>query len=397
MNRSMNERVFILSAKRTPFGSYLGALTRFSATDLGVFAGTAALAEAGISPAAIDHVIFGNVLQTAKDAIYLARHIGLRCEIPEHVPALGVNRLCGSGFEAIVQGCRLINTKEAASVLVGGTESMSQAPHVIRGARTGLPLGQSMLEDSLWECLTDTLVNLPMAMTAERLAEIYEIGQDEVDEFSLLSQTRYQEALRAGVFADELVAVDCGSKKGPSIFDADEHPRKDASLDKLKKLPKVFKKDGVIHAGAASGISDGASALILCNEAFVEAHGLSPMAEIIAHATVGCDPKIMGIGPVEAIKSVLVKTNVTLDDMELIEVNEAFAPQVLAVKKALGLTSTNTTKLNAHGGAIAIGHPLAASGARIVTHLAHHLKRSKQKLALGSACIGGGQGIAVLI
>jgi acetyl-CoA acetyltransferase family protein len=257
-----------------------------------------------------------------------------------------------------------------------------------------LPLGQGQLEDSLWECLTDTFVNMPMAMTAERLAEIYQLSQDEVDNYSLMSQTRYQHALQQGAFLDEITAVDCGSKKGPCIVSDDEHPRKDVSLDKLKNLPKVFKKDGVIHAGAASGIADGAAALVLCSESFLHNRGLHALGEVICHGIVGCDPSIMGIGPVNAINQALQKADLTLADMAFVEVNEAFAPQTLAVKKELGLS---LEKLNSDGGAIAIGHPLAASGARIVGHLLHSLKRTKQHLAIGSACIGGGQGIALIV
>lgn len=394
MKRNWNERIFFLAAQRTPFGSYLGALAKLSATDLGVHAAQAALKAASVSPQQIDHVVFGNVLQTSKDAIYLARHIGLRAEVPVSTPAVTVNRLCGSGFEAIVQGAQLINGKEADCVLVGGTESMSQAPHVIRGARTGLSLGQSQLEDSLWECLNDTFVNSPMAMTAERLAEIYNITQDEVDNYSLRSHTRYHSALKEGALVNEITPIECGTKKAPRILTDDEHPRKDASLDKLKSLPKVFKQDGVIHAGAASGICDGAGALILCSEQFLTRSGLMPLGEFIAHAVVGCDPKIMGIGPVPAMKQALSRAELSFADMDLIEVNEAFAPQVLAVKKELELPED---KLNIHGGAIAVGHPLAASGARIMGHLLHTLTRTQKNLAIGSACIGGGQGIAVIL
>lgn len=394
MKKLFNERIFFVAAKRHPFGAFLGSLSRLSATDLGVHAARSALASAKLPPHKIDHVIFGNVLQTSKDAIYLARHIGLRSDVPESIPALTINRLCGSGFEAIVQGARFINGREANCVLVGGTENMSQAPHVIRGARGGLPLGQSQLEDSLWECLNDSYVNLPMAMTAENLADIYRMSQEEVDEYSVMSQHRYQQALKSGAFTDELAAIDCGNKKSPKTLTEDEHPRNDVSLDALKKLPKVFKKDGVIHAGAASGICDGAGALIMCNESFLAANDQKPLGELISFGISGCDPKIMGIGPVEAIRKCLANIDMTLDDMSMIEVNEAFAPQVLAVKKEL---SIDINKLNIHGGAIAVGHPLAASGARITAHLLHSLKRSSGLLGLGSACIGGGQGIAVIV
>lgn len=393
MKRAFNQRIFFIGAKRTPFGKFLGSFAGYSATDLGVYASKAAVTEAKIAPSSVEGVIFGNVLQTSKDALYLARHIGLKCELAVSIPALTVNRLCGSGFEAVIQGARLIETKEASCILVGGTENMSQAPHIIRGARTGLNLGQSQLEDSLWESLNDTYVNMPMGITAENLAERYNISQEEVDEYSLLSQQRYQQALAQKAFDDEITGVLVG-KKDPTLLTQDEHPRKETSLEGFKKLPKVFKKDGVIHAGAASGICDGAAALLMCNEAFVQKTGCKPLGELICFGITGCDPRIMGIGPVEAIKTSLTKSSLTLDDMSMIEVNEAFAPQVLAVKKELGL---DTRKLNIHGGAIAVGHPLAASGARITTHLLHTLKHKPNQLGIGSACIGGGQGIAVVI
>lgn len=389
MKRFFASRIFFLAAKRTAFGQFLGSLAPFSATDLGVHAAKAAITAATISPHLIDHVVFGNVLQTAKDAIYLARHIGLRVEAPVHAPAVTLNRLCGSGFEAIIQGARLLSSQEAHCVLVGGAENMSQSPHVIYGARTGLALAKSQLSDSLWDCLHDSFVNLPMAITAENLAEQYKISQDEVDHFSVVSQQKYQEAKKCAAFDEEIAPIDIKGR----IFNTDEHPRENTTIEKLRTLPKVFKKDGVIHAGAASGITDGAAALIMCNEEFLQRHSLKPLGELISFGITGCDPKIMGIGPVMAIKQALQKIDLTLDDMSMIEINEAFAPQVLAVKKELGISDD---KLNIHGGAIAIGHPLAASGARIATHVIHNLQRTTGQYGLGSACIGGGQGIATI-
>lgn len=394
MNHYADEAIYFVAAQRNPFGTYLGALAKLSATELGVHASKATLSSINLSPSKIDQVIFGNVLQSSKDAIYLARHVGLKSEVPESAPALTVNRLCGSGFEAITQGARLLATKEAHCVLVGGSESLSQAPHIIRGARTGLPLGQGKLEDSLWECLNDTYVNMPMAITAENLAEKYDISQEEVDAYSLASQSRYQKAFEQGVFNDEISPIECGTAKVPRLLDKDEHPRPQTTMEALKKLPKVFKADGVIHAGAASGICDGAGALIMCTASFAKTHGLKPLGELIHFGTAGCDPKIMGIGPAPAIRQVLAKTGLSLSEMAMIEVNEAFAPQVLAVQKELEIPDN---KLNIHGGAIAIGHPLAASGARITAHLLHCLKNQKNALGLGSACIGGGQGIALII
>jgi len=394
MKRSLCEDIYIIAAKRTPFGSFLGSLANLSATDLGVIAARGALASAEISPELIDHVIFGNVLQTSKDAIYLARHIGLKCEIPKTTPSLGVNRLCGSGFEAVTQGARLLATEEAQCVLVGGSESMSQAPHIIRGARRGLTLGQSVLEDSLWESLNDTYINTNMALTAEKLGADFEISQKEVDLFCLRSQKNYQEALKKNAFIDEIEPTAFGTVRKPQILYQDEHPRADTSLEHLQKLAKVFKSDGLIHAAAASGICDGAAALVMCSGNFLKKHTIRPLAQLVSFAVTGCDPNIMGIGPVDAIKACLLNASLTLNQIAMIEINEAFAPQALAVAKALKL---DEHKLNIHGGALAIGHPLGASGARLTTHLVHSLKAQAGSFGLGAACIGGGQGIALII
>lgn len=393
MGSYSNEPIYIIAAKRNPFGAYCGSLAHLSAIDLGVHAAKAALMSIDLAPDTIDHVIFGNVLQSSKDAIYLARHIGLKSGVPEEVPALTVNRLCGSGFEAIIQGARLIAHNEASCVLVGGSESLSQAPHIIRGARRGLSLGQGGLEDSLWESLNDTYINMSMALTAELLAEEFAITQEEVDSYCVESQARYQKAHSLGVFNAEIAPIECGTSKKPKTLAIDEHARADTTMAGLKSLAKVFKKDGVIHAAAASGICDGAAALILANSAFVKAHNLAPFAEFTNFAITGCDPKRMGLGPVSAIKTCLSEAERSLSDMAMLEINEAFAPQVLACKRMLDCHDT----LNIHGGALAIGHPLAASGARIVTHLVHALNTQKKAYGLGAACIGGGQGIAVMV
>lgn len=391
--------IVILSAKRTPFGTFGGALKNHSATDLGVIAARAALQAAGVGPADVDAVVFGNVAQTSPDAIYLARHVGLRCELPQSVPALTVNRLCGSGFEAIVQGAQLLMLGEATMVLVGGTESMSQAPFAVRDARWGVPFGKTPgMEDTLWSSLTDSFTGMPMAMTAEKLAETHKISQEEVDAFSVRSQRLTKEAQENGAFADELCGVEVKKGKETVTFLKDEHNRPDTTTDSLKKLPKVFKKDGVIHAGAASGICDGAAALVLTTASNAKKKGFKPLARLVGWGTAGCDPTVMGIGPVPAIQKMLKKHDVTLDQVDLVEINEAFAPQVLACAKDLGLdAASDKSKLNVDGGAIAIGHPLGASGARITTHLVHALAKRKAKLGVGSACIGGGQGIAVLV
>jgi acetyl-CoA C-acetyltransferase/acetyl-CoA acyltransferase 2 len=395
MRAATSTDVVFLAAKRTPFGTFGGALKDLSATDLGVHAAKAALAQAGVSPEHVGHVVFGNVAQTSSDAIYLARHVGLKAGAPVTTPALTVNRLCGSGFEAVVQGARLLAAGEAEVVLVGGTESMSQAPLVVRGTRWGWPLGKPPpMEDMLWAALTDSYAGLPMALTAEKLAEQYRIGQDEVDEYSVSSQRRFAAAQESGRLAEEIAPMELPSKKGPVKFARDEHPRPETTVESLKKLPKVFKKDGVIHAGAASGICDGAGALVMATRAWAEKHGKKPLARLVNWGFAGVDPTIMGIGPVAAFQNTLARAQAKLTDFELFEVNEAFAPQYLAVEKELGLPRDRS---NVDGGAIAVGHPLAASGARITMHLLYELRRRGAKFGLGGACIGGGQGIAVAL
>jgi acetyl-CoA C-acetyltransferase/acetyl-CoA acyltransferase 2 len=384
-----------LAAKRTPFGTFGGTLKDHSATDLGVHASKAAIAQSGVPAEDFAHVVFGNVAQTSADAIYLARHVGLRAGLPVPVPAITVNRLCGSGFEAVVQGARLLAMGEGEVVLVGGTESMSQAPLVLRGTRWGHAFGKPpVMEDSLWSALTDSYAGLPMALTAEKLAEQHGIGQEAVDEYSVLSQRRFAAAMESGRLADELAPVELATRKGPQRFARDEHPRPDTTVEGLRKLPKVFKKDGVIHAGAASGIADGAGALVLATRAYAERRGLEPLARLVNWGHAGVDPTIMGIGPVAAFRNCLARAEAKLSDFDLFEVNEAFAPQVLAVEKELGLPRDRT---NVDGGAIAVGHPLAASGARLTMHAIYELRRRGGKRALVGACIGGGQGVALAI
>lgn len=393
-----SQEIVFLAAKRTPFGTFGGSLKSLSATDLGVHASKAALAQAKVDANHVDHVIFGNVQQTSADAIYLARHIGLRSGLPHNVPALTLNRLCGSGFQAVISGAEQILLGQAEYVLVGGTESMSQAPHVVRGARWGLALGKGDLEDSLWTSLTDSYTGMPMAMTAEKLAEQYSISQDEVDAFSVRSQKLHGKAQAEGRFNDEIVNVEVAQGRKTVVVDKDEHGRPDTTVEGLKKLPKVFKKDGVIHAGAASGICDGAAALVMASRAFADKHGLKPIGRLVSWGVAGCDPTIMGIGPVPAARIALARLGKTVADMDLIEVNEAFAPQALAVAKELGIEgSMLEEKFNVDGGAIALGHPLGASGARITAHLLYALAARGGKIGLGSACIGGGQGIAVIV
>jgi len=395
MNRAGKLDVVFLAAKRTPFGTFGGTLKDLSATDLAVHAARAAIAQAGAPADDYGHAVVGNVAQTSGDAIYLSRHVGLRAGLPERMPAVTVNRLCGSGFEAVVQAATLIETGQAEVVLAGGTESMSQAPLVLRGTRWGYTFGKPPpVEDMLWSALTDALAGMPMAMTAEKLAEQYAITQDEVDAYAVSSQRRWAAAQEAGRFTEELAPIEVKGRKGPVLFDRDEHPRPDTTVESLKKLPKVFKKDGVIHAGAASGIADGAAMLVLASRDYAEKKGLKPLARLVNWGHAGVDPSVMGIGPVPAVRNALARAQAKLADLDLFEVNEAFAPQYLAVEKELGLPRDRT---NVDGGAIALGHPLGASGARITAHLVYELRRRGAKSAVGSACIGGGQGIAVIV
>jgi acetyl-CoA acetyltransferase family protein len=393
--RSTTDVVF-LSGVRTGFGAFGGSLKDLSAIELGAVAARHALERSGLAATDIAHTVVGNALQTSADAIYCARHVGLKAGLPIEVPAVTVNRLCGSGFEAITQGAQLIMLGEADAVLAAGTESMSQAPHVVRGARWGIRLGPAApLEDALWEALKDPQCGLSMAETAEQLAERYKLTRNEVDQVALTSQQRAKQAWDACVFQDEVVPVPVKGKKGETIeYRADEHMRPATTLEVLLALKPYFKKDGLVTAGNASGIVDGAAATVLASAAFATARGLTPLGRLVAWAVVGVEPRVMGIGPAPAARKVLAKAGMSLDQVDLVEVNEAFAPQYLAVEKELGL---DRAKTNVHGGAIAIGHPLAATGTRITIHLLHALRQRKQRFGLGSACIGGGQGAAVIV
>jgi acetyl-CoA acyltransferase 2 len=385
--------VVIVNGARTPFGNFGGSLKDVSAIDLAVVAARAALTRSGVEPRRIDHVIFGNVMQTSADAIYGARHVGLKAGCRIETPALTVNRLCGSGLQAIINGAEQIILGEAAYVLAGGMENMSQAPHVIRGARWGLGLGEGKLEDTLWEGLTDTYNNMPMAVTAENLARRYEISREACDAFALRSHQAALAAAQDGYFAAEIAPVEVKTRKGTLIVERDEGPRPDTSAEKLAKLPPRFVKDGVVTAGNASGVTDGAAAVVLTSERQAERDGLRPMGRLLGWASVGVDPDVMGIGPAFAIPQALRRAGRTLDEMDVIEINEAFAPQVLACVDELHL---DPQRLNPHGGAISLGHPLGASGARLVYTLLHELQRSNKRFGAASACIGGGQGIAAI-
>ncbi len=392
-----DKSVVFLSGVRTGFGKFGGTLKNHSATQLGAIAAQAALDRSGLAANQIDHTVFGNAQQTSADAIYLARHVGLQAGLPIEVPAVTVNRLCGSGFESIIQGAQQILLGESRAVLAGGTESMSQAPHVVRGARWGLRLGPTPgLEDTLWEALTDPQCGFSMAETAENLADKYELTRDEVDDYAFTSQQRAKKAWDDCVFESEVVPVQIKNRKTKQLegWRADEHMRPETTREALASLAPYFKKDGFVTAGNASGICDGAAATVIADAAFAEESGMQQMGRLVSWAVAGVEPKYMGIGPAPAARNALEKAGMTLDDMELVEVNEAFAPQYVAVEKELGL---DREKTNVHGGAIAIGHPLAASGTRITIHLLHALKRAGKRFGLGSACIGGGQGAAVIV
>ncbi len=389
--------IVFLSARRTPFGTFGGSLKDWTATDLGAHSATAALEAAGVEPGAVDHVVYGNALQTSADALYLARHVGLRAGVPQEAGALTVNRLCGSGFQAVVSGAHEMLVDSADVVLCGGAESMSQAPHVLRGARWGsLRLGPAAgaLQDLLWESLLDTNCGLTMAETAERLAAEYGVTREEADQVALDSQSRAQSAWDAGRYEAEVAPVTIKTRRGEKTFGRDEHIRADGTIEALGKLRPYFKKDGLVTAGNASGIGDGAASLVLARRRWAEANGRAPIGRLVAWGFVGVDPSVMGIGPAPAARLALKRAGLSLSDIDLVEVNEAFAPQYKAVEKELGLDPERT---NVDGGAIALTHPLGASGARIVVHLLHELRRRGGRYGLGSACIGGGQGGAVIV
>lgn len=387
--------VCFLSAARTPMGAFGGSLKDHSAIELGVVASRAAVERSGVEEEEFDHVVFGNVMQTSADAIYLARHIGLRAGLPIEVPAVTVNRLCGSGFQAVIDGAQEILLGDARVCLVGGAESMSQAPHVVRGARWGLRLGPSApFEDSLWEALTDSYCGFSMAETAENLAEEYGIARSDADELAVRSQRLAHAAWEEGRYEDEVVPVMVGRKGREKPFARDEHLRPETTLEGLAALRPYFKEDGLVTAGNASGIGDGAAALVLGSREFAEAHGLRVMGRLLAWAVAGVPPRIMGIGPAPATRAALERAGLSLEEIDLVEVNEAFAPQYVAVERELGL---DRERVNVNGGAIALTHPLGMTGARITGHLLHELGRRGGGLGLGTACIGGGQGIAVII
>jgi acetyl-CoA acetyltransferase family protein len=386
--------VFIVGGARTPMTDYVGALKDFSAIELGAIAARGAFAKTGVKPEWIEHAVIGNVLQTSADAIYGARHVALKAGVPVDVPALTVNRLCGSGIQAAVSGAQMIQLGEASLVLTGGIESMSQAPHVIRGLRGGLKLGQGKLEDALWEALLDPYCGCTMAMTAENCAAKYGITREQQDCYALRSQQLAADAWNAGRFVDEVVPVEITTRKGVQVVDRDDHMRPETTIEVLAKLPAAFKKDGTVTAGNASGIVDGGAALILASREALDRHQLRPIGRLLGWAVTGVEPSLMGMGPAPATRKALAQTGLSLDDIDLVEVNEAFAGQYLAVEQELGLTRD---RVNVNGGAIALGHPLGMSGTRLLLTVMLELQRRGLKRGLATACIGGGQGITAIV
>ncbi len=389
-----SSEIVIVEGARTPLAEYNGSFSEISAIDLGVVAAKEALARSATDPAEVDHVIFGNALQTSGDAIYGARHVGLKAGVPKEVPALTVNRLCGSGFESIVQGAQRILLGEATTVLAGGMENMSQAPHVIRGARRGLRFGQGQLEDSLMVALLDSWCGLYMAQTSDRVAAKYGISRQQQDEYALSSQRRAAAAWESCRLSEEIVGVDVQSGRKAVHVDRDDHMRPDTTIEALAKLPPSFGKDGQVTAGNASGIVDGAAAVVVTTAENARRKGTKPLGRLVSWAVVGCDPELMGLGPAPAARIALEKAGISKEDVDLWEINEAFAGQILGVVRELGL---DLAKLNVNGGAIALGHPLAATGTRLTLTLLKELRRRGARYGLAGACIGGGQGIAVVL
>ena len=388
-----DSEIVILGGARTPFGVFMGALKDVSATDLAVVAAKGAIERSGVDPKEIDQVVFGNVIQTSKDAIYFARHVALKVGIPIETPALTVNRLCGSGLQAIVNAAQALLLGEGTVALAGGGENMTQAPFVVRGARTGLALGEHKLEDSLWEALTDSYCGCGMAITAENLAEKYHLSRTEIDEYALRSQVTARHAQEQGWLAEEIVPVMIKDRKGNAVEVSKDEGIRETSMEALAKLPSRFRQGGVVTAGNASGINDAGAAVVLTTGKVARERGLKPLARMISWGVVGVPPEIMGIGPAPAIRQALKRADLTLEKLDRVEVNEAFASQYLAVEKDLGL---DRNKTNVNGGAISIGHPLAASGARLTITLIHELRRHGLKYGAASLCIGGGQGIAAI-
>ena len=387
--------VYIVDGARTAFTAFGGSFAAVDAVQLGTATAVEALKRSGVKPEQIDHVVYGGVITTGPNAEYLARHIGLYAGVPQEVPALTQNRLCGSGMQSVVTAAQQILLGEANAVLAGGAENMSQSPYANFEQRFGsAKIGDLKFIDMLSATLTDQYTGNGMGMTAEKLAEQYSISREEQDAFALLSHARAAAARDAGKFKEEIAPVTVKTRKGELVIDTDEHIKEGGTMESLAKLRPAFKKDGKVTAANASGINDGAASVVVASEQFVQDNGLKPIARIVSWGVAGVDPTVMGIGPVPAIKQALERANLSIEDLDVVEVNEAFAAQYLAVEKALGL---DREKTNVNGGAIALGHPVGASGTRVIISAAYELKRRGGKYAAVSLCIGGGQGIALII
>ena len=383
-------KVFIISGKRTPFGKFGGSLSALSPIDLAVLTTQKLLAELSLAPESIDQVIFANVLPVTPDTLYGGRHIALKSGMKVTTPGVSVNRLCGSGIQGLIDAARIIRCEEAEAIVVSGAEAMSMSPHLIYGSRFGTKFGSLPTKDLLLDTLYDKHAALPMGNTAENLAQEFKISREESDRYSYESHQKANQAYLDGLLQPEIMSVDLGR----SQLDRDEHLRGDISLEDLHKLKPTFIKDGTVTAGSASGIVDGGASLLIASEAFIKKHKLTPIAEIIGGEVVGVDPSKMGIGPVPAIQQLLTRFKLDVQDIDLFEINEAFAPQVMACQKALEIPKE---RLNIWGGAIALGHPLGATGLKISLTLARQLQHYKKEYGISSACIGGGQGIALLM
>jgi len=392
--RQLLKDVYIVGGKRTPFGAYGKSLAKMNSTQLAVVAANSALQQANLKAADLDNVVVGNCIADTAATPYIARHTALHIGCPLDTPSLTINRLCGSGFQSVINIANDIELGISRIGLAAGSESMSGAPHSLFGGRFGVKLGTDLkLVDCLWAGLTDQNIKTPMGVTAENLAEKYDISREDADNYALRTQQRWGQAQAAGIFNKELAPISI-KVKGKDVEVFDEHARPDVTMGQMAKLPTVFKKNGTVTPGNASGVCDGAGAVILAGSESVKNRELEPIARLVGYSIVGVDPTIMGIGPVPAIENLLKVCGLNKNDVGIYDINEAFAPQFLACEKALGL---DPEKTNVCGGAIALGHPLAASGSRITAHLAHMLHVQNQKYAIGSACIGGGQGIAVLL
>ena len=388
------QAVYILSAVRTPIGKFGGSLTSLTAADMGVVAAKAAIERAGVHPEQIEETIFGNARQ-AGGGPNPARQISVRSGVPQEAPAFTVNKACASGMKSIALAYQSILLGDATCILAGGTESMSRVPYLLDQARWGYRLGNQELVDGMYrDGFFCPLAKMLMGETAEVLAEQYKISRDEQDEYALMSQTRAARAIAAGRFDAEIVPVTIAGKKGATVFSRDEHPFADASIEKLAKLPPVFSETGTISAGNSSGITDGAAAVIVASEHFVKQNNLKPLARIAAVASAGVDPRTMGIGPVPALQKLEEKHNLRLHEFGLIELNEAFAAQVLACDHTLNF---NRDRLNVNGGAIALGHPIGCTGTRITVTLLHEMLKRNSRRGVATLCVSGGMGMAVAL